>query len=668
MISLEKAYELGRTIGFFVPAAVFAVALIAIILVNYFAARRHGTNSKCVWAVAWLCIGGLIFVIGAFVTRAAKTEPPLNSLPGLLAIIVLSIAVALAINGLGEFKRFPGHFKHGRKRARAVLAIPVLAALGVVAAVIVHSTGHPIFGSQISGTAGETITNKSWNFQLIAPPPWSSIDATKLNPTARTGLARQGPQMVSMVLADDLSKAGPPTLDSVVDALKTKLKEAPRGEILADEPQDENGLHGRRLESLGVADGNLTYYVHWLTNYDETFYQVITWGSPLARDQVRAESRKLAGGFRILDAKIAPIAEADRIEPKFASEKFGYAIDLSKTIWNRRWPTLEKDVPTAQFGVLNAHGTAAFCVIPMWIGDDDVSLDALTSALTVRVGVPFPDGAIFANHSHHQGPLRGRSFAFERAQDGTKLLYRLRVLRGRGFAYLLAAWMNKRSEAASEFLDLAMNCVTFPEMAEGKPALTDDRIRATHAGTWNDIGVALVRANDLAAAVLWFQRAYELDRSQLAALVNYADTLIKLGRAADAQTVIDGFIVGDDRPILRRLRAQILQANGKRDEAIRILIELQKSAPGDHETAVLLTDAFLNALRFAEALAECDRLIAAGADTAGVLQRKGLAEAQLKRYREAKATLEKALAKEPANADIKRLLEQVVALSAPKAK
>ncbi len=110
------------------------------------------------------------------------------------------------------------------------------------------------------------------------------------------------------------------------------------------------------------------------------------------------------------------------------------------------------------------------------------------------------------------------------------------------------------------------------------------------------------------------------------------------------------------------MRAQALLANGKNDEAIRVLTDLRAATPGDSDTAASLIDAWIATQRFAEALAECDRVIAATGESIGMLQRKAVAEANLKRYREAKATLEKAHEKEPANADINRLLEQVAGL------
>ncbi|HYR57932.1 MAG TPA: tetratricopeptide repeat protein, partial [Chthoniobacteraceae bacterium] len=348
----------------------------------------------------------------------------------------------------------------------------------------------------------------------------------------------------------------------------------------------------------------------------------------------------------------------------FTSPKFGYSIDLTNTVWTRRWTNLAQEAPFAEFGVLDARGSAAFCVIPVWIGDDNLNFDALAQALAARMGLPTSRESIFAVHTHVQGPVRGRAFACERTENGVGLLYRVRVLRGRGFAYLLAAWMNKRIEAASEFLDLAMDCVSFADKADPQPLIAGDRLRATHAAVWNDIGIALSHSEDAkpAAAIPWFRRAFEADRRNLVPLFNYADGLVRTGRAPEALAALDRDAQDDDRPSMKRLRAQVLRANGRLDEAIRLLADLQKAAPDDTDTALTLADFFLGAQRYAEALAECDRIAAAAGETVAVLQRKGVAEANLKRYREAKITLEKAHEKDPANADIKRLLEQVTAL------
>jgi Flp pilus assembly protein TadD len=370
----------------------------------------------------------------------------------------------------------------------------------------------------------------------------------------------------------------------------------------------------------------------------------------------------------LLDPNINPIPAIERMPATFSSEKFGYSIDLKNTLWNRRWATLAQEVPFAEYGVLTARSTAAFCVIPVWIGDDDLAVETIATALTARIGVPFPDDSIFAMRNIHQGPVRGRAFAWERKQDDANLLYRIRVLRGRSYAYLLATWMNKKSEASSDFLDLAMDCVSFPEKVERDPLLTGDQLRTTHSLVWNDIGIALLRDKNVAAALPWFKRAYEIEPTNLVPLANYADTLVKTGHAADALAAIDHYAAEDARPALRRVRAQVLNASGKHDEAIRSLLELRKAAPEDKDTDVILIDLYLAVQRYADAIAECDRFTAASGELVGILQRKGIAQGSLKHFAEAKITLEKALAKEPGNAEVKKLLEQLAALSTAPAK
>jgi tetratricopeptide (TPR) repeat protein len=67
-----------------------------------------------------------------------------------------------------------------------------------------------------------------------------------------------------------------------------------------------------------------------------------------------------------------------------------------------------------------------------------------------------------------------------------------------------------------------------------------------------------------------------------------------------------------------------------------------KDSPGDAQAALMLAESYFAAERYGDAITECDKLIAQHRDSAFVYRRKGFAQLSLKRYREAKVSLEKA--------------------------
>ncbi|HYR58098.1 MAG TPA: hypothetical protein VEO95_05695, partial [Chthoniobacteraceae bacterium] len=303
-MNLPSAFELGRSAGSFIVIGGIVLVAAAAIVWNVLAMRHTSTNPKCALAVIFAVGAGVALAIGGALTQFPDVSSSIRALPGFAALLLLIVAVALAINGLGEFKRFPEHFVHGRKRAIAVLAVPFFVAALIVLAVCLHSSGHPIFGAQISGTASEILTNKEWNFQVIAPPPWVATDGAKFNPRACAGLARTGPQMSSFVIAEDLAQGGVTRLDAAVEAAKAKIKSGSGAEILDEQEQNENGLTGHRIEYIAAIDGKPLYHTHWLTNHGTIFYQLVTAGPRESREQVRTEGRKLAAGFRLIDPSI----------------------------------------------------------------------------------------------------------------------------------------------------------------------------------------------------------------------------------------------------------------------------------------------------------------------------------------------------------------------------
>ena len=142
----------------------------------------------------------------------------------------------------------------------------------------------------------------------------------------------------------------------------------------------------------------------------------------------------------------------------------------------------------------------------------------------------------------------------------------------------------------------------------------------------------------------------------------YIRTLCERGQSALALATIERYGRGTITPALIRMRAVVFQFQKDFDKAISALLEARKAAPEDNETTLALAETYSAAQRHTDAIAEYDRLIAAHIDSAPVLQRKGVAEFALKRYRDAKSSFEQVLQKNPDNAEVKRILDHVSGL------
>lgn len=233
----------------------------------------------------------------------------------------------------------------------------------------------------------------------------------------------------------------------------------------------------------------------------------------------------------LLAAETSPIT--------FTSDRFNYSVDLHNTGWTRHFTNLAVSMPPAEFGATNAKATSCFVVIPVWIGGEEVDIHTLTRALTMRIGIPYPDDAISGEKDCVQETLRGRALSYEGQRDGVEFTYRLRVLQGHGFAYLLAAWMDKRSAPLTDHLEEAMDRVTFPDHDAPQPQLSNDRERDTQMLVYNTIGLELDRAEQSEAAKSWFKRGFEITRRNPTLLSNYAEACLKTSQAAEALAALN---------------------------------------------------------------------------------------------------------------------------------
>jgi len=138
--------------------------------------------------------------------------------------------------------------------------------------------------------------------------------------------------------------------------------------------------------------------------------------------------------------------------------------------------------------------------------------------------------------------------------------------------------------------------------------------------------------------------------------------LCERGETEHALNALENYAKGQDSARLRRLRATILCARKDFDSALAVLEALCKDDPGSEANLVALAEGYFAAERFSECAVQCERLLAQGHELAPVYFRKGLCELALKRYRNAKASFEKAHQKEPGEPNIKKLLDQTNAM------
>ena len=723
--------DLAETIGIVCGIILTLVVFVLPLVMNALALRHRGINRRCALSVLFTMGGTIVAGVLAKLMQTSGMSSFMLVIPALLALGSYVTGTVLAIVGLREIRRRRGRYRGGKRRAIAMLFVNavyvLLFAFGIYTAMTRSSSLAGI------GPAGQEVRNEEWNFRLAPPPEWVPLDGSKFNPLYRAMFMRKRPEMFIAVIAEQAQAGSAINLAASVELVKAQLQAKPGTQITADEAQTVNAYVGHRIESEEQSGAVRFFNVHWVYVNNGTLYRVAAWGAPEQSEFIRAESAKVRTGFHILDPKLTVRPAATRNESEFRSEHFGYTVNLRDSPWTRRWETLEKDNPFAEFGVQNAAANACFLVIPVALGEVELEKDVLTRALAARVGVPFPNAGVSGLKDWTQGAPEGQAFSFERKTNEATFVFRLRALSGRGFAYLLAAWADKRALASGDFLEQALDRVSFSGAAPVLPRELEprtDRDRLAQSLVCNDIGLALDAAGHPDQGLPWFLRAVKFSPRDVPFLTNAIEMWLKLGRPADALALLDRnlpnfpgdqklagmrarvlLLTGDsagaekslaalldagwhddaqfgeyvktlcergysaaalaaieryargaDTPVLLRMRAVVFQFQKDYDKAIATLLEARKAAPEDANTTFALAEAYSTAQRYSDSIAEYVRLISARQDSAPVLQRKGVAEFSLKRYRDAKATFEQALNKDPENAEIKRILDHVSGL------
>jgi tetratricopeptide (TPR) repeat protein len=169
-------------------------------------------------------------------------------------------------------------------------------------------------------------------------------------------------------------------------------------------------------------------------------------------------------------------------------------------------------------------------------------------------------------------------------------------------------------------------------------------------------------SGDVPAGLQRYAELFDSGFRDDALFTNYVHAACEHKQADEAAKLLERYAAGHDSPRLRKLSALIAQARGDFPGALAILEKLRAEGPNDVDTLSALADCQFAAKQYTECIASCDRMLELNRDAAGVYYRKGLAEFSLKRYREAKASVELAHQKQPADVEVKRMLDYLTGM------
>ncbi|MGB8356367.1 MAG: DUF3857 domain-containing protein [Chthoniobacteraceae bacterium] len=529
--------------------------------------RRESANTPCVFSLMFAYIGILVLVFATPLSKQIPGVPYARMVIAGAGVAIILTAGVLAIVGLVEYSRRRRRYSKGKTRAiiTLILCAPIvgLFCIGVVKGILMRpqaQTGEPI----------APMVYEDLNFKFAPPRPWMPYETKKIIASATFGVRRSLPEVYFIVIAEKPGMESPLTLDSYVETAKSTLNSAAKSaRFISDTRTTKDGMPAAIFETEADLDNLSLYYVHRMIIHNGYAYQLITWGDNRNRDTIRSEAESLASDFQLLHPEKEFHTPGSQAETKFKSANFGYSVDLTATQWNRKWTNINRDAPSAEYGVMR-QPTGVFMVLPASLGGEDPGMEILKKALLGRLQFTYPGDEITSTRSQNRDGVQMEDFSADRTADGLDLRYHLRVAKGHGFAWLLAAWFDRKKETHDEILDQALDSVTFTAAPQPDPKTFTKKENLAHGLVCNDIGLAYFKAKQFEQSLVWFKKAVGFNMESKVFVSNALDAYDQLQQPHEGLAFLEQHlnVLTGNQP-LQANRAYLQGECGDKDGAIK---------------------------------------------------------------------------------------------------
>ncbi len=581
-IATASARQYGQWTG---SLLVFLLLLVGVVKCREISLRPT-TNTKCALALMFFLLGwlsGSLAGVQAPWLPAGPIAALVAILVGLAVVSLLVTAVVLAILGLIEVRHRPGDYVQGRSQAvwTLVLAGAVLA-YGVGSAVLRGVRG-PRLATGV-GQSGQVSLYDDLNFRFRAPArPWVPFDAGKLNHWAKLGFLRRFPEVYFLVIPERTGdvETSSEQLSHFGQAQMQSLSSDAR--VVRESPWTINGATGLRVEREVTIQGRKFYYLCWYFATNGFSYQLIGYGLADDRQLICSETEQVLAGFELVDPHRVGLLDEQVFAQDFESPRHAYRVKVARSPWARS-PTLGREFPEAEF--VAERGAACMAVVPVALVEEDPGLEAVTAGLLATMAIGYPSEPLTNPRRLKLEGVEGVQYDFRRVVAGTEYAYDLRVLRGNGFAYLLAAWAEPTQTNIAKLLDDALGRVEFIDrlrLFSAPPAYTE-RERQTQGLVLNQAGLFHFRERRHERAVRLFCAAVRADGTQTVYLKNALVAWAELERPAEALAFVDARpATAAHPPELRAMHARLQAAAGQKEAALTNYAQLYASGYRDED-------------------------------------------------------------------------------------
>lgn len=586
-------------------------------------------------------------------------------------------------------------------------------------------------GSEPAKPEGAAVTvMEAENFRFTPPSGWSSFDAKQLNPNACYAVRNWSLQATGLVIAEAAPQELMPSLDQIAEQSRVGFSRVGKVRILSSQKVEKQGVPGLRVDlalEYGLSGERCVQFVFAHRGY---CWQMMTFGPLRNGEKIAASAEQLLQGFEIIDLnRVGALAPDSLRDPRYTSPH-GWSVDLSgekEVRWVAKWPALEKDLPAAEFGIIDDTGRYSFLVVQHWLPDASVSEEVLAEAMMAHFNFRLVQS--LRREPCRQGPARGLEMEFMHKVDGQNFLCQVRVLRHEKRVWMIAAFRPETATTTKMAITRSLDAVRIDEQAPAPPAGIPDKHRHNLGLICTSMAAACRNKSDLDGAFLWSRHALQAESKEPMLVENFiedadqsnrekeaialvesggisfstadaqkaclislrfksgefewaareADSLFQGGyrddglvsqyiaaltaekKHARALEVFESYMGNKRQSFQRRFQGTLLYLNGQKDEALTVIREALRDEP-DPMTALRLVQYLSAENRHEEAITAAREYAAKHSATVSLLQVQAESEAALKRYREAKVTLETALKLSPSDETTKVYLRDVSAM------
>ncbi len=515
LFGTPMAYQVGEWIGGVVAVLLLTAALLKCVAI----ARRPATNVKCVVSLMLvlgsLLISSLLGIVGTFIASDAITST-LRLINALAALCLLLGAIVVGILGLTECQDRRSGYKQGPAQAMWALGTSaVLITLAIAFSMGDFASPTEWFRRPIpTGPPGTPLVYEDFNFRFRTPgAPWSAIETNAPDSGAKLRFARSSPVMSLVVSAEKYGEGF--SSEDLLEAGKARLRGVLQSdEVLREKPMTLAGLSGTQIEMRGTADGKETLAIEWSGLTNGFGYHLLAQGPWRNQSLVSEEASNLFALFECIDLKRITDPSGVRFLTNFVSARYGYEVEVANSEW-RQWQALQREFAWFDFAARREAGFY-MAVVPVWLGEE-VSDEALRAAMLSAMAITYPDPALSDRKSVSLGLLSGVQFDYERYSYEIPFRYRLRILQGGGYAYLLCVWAERNRRDYDAAFEEALGRIRVHSTPTNPPdiAKLPYKEKATRAMVLNQAGLACYREKNYTKAQSLFAAAHATDPQPL---------------------------------------------------------------------------------------------------------------------------------------------------------